>query len=90
MRWDRSGLAPLFFIYVLLVAGCATDGTTKASAPSKPTPGSQYNLAGYSAAFKEGYADACASPRRRSDQRYKDDTDYQMGWNDGQALCRAR
>ncbi|MGZ8202510.1 MAG: hypothetical protein ACXW2I_07095 [Burkholderiales bacterium] len=43
-------------------------------------------MSGYSAAFKQGYADACAS--RRNDQRFKIDADYQMGWTDGKSLCR--
>jgi hypothetical protein len=49
-----------------------------------------YNLTGYSAAFKQGYADACATPRRRDAERSKSDSDYSMGWNDGKALCRSR
>jgi hypothetical protein len=91
----RAAFAPLFFAYGLLLAGCATETkTTPAPAPvpaeRKAAPAARYNLTGYSVAFKEGYSDACASPRRRSEQRYKSDTDYQMGWNDGQSLCRAR
>ena len=92
MSFDRkrAALAPLFFAYALLIAGCATQSMTPAPAAPKAAPAARYNLTGYSAGFKEGYADACASPRRRSEQRYKSDTDYQMGWNDGQSLCRAR
>jgi hypothetical protein len=48
----------------------------------------RYNLAGYSAAFKEGYADACAS--RRDENRFTADADYQMGWSDGRSLCAKR
>jgi hypothetical protein len=86
----KAALAPLFFAYPLLLAGCATHSTTPAPAAQNEAPAARYNLTGYSAGFKAGYADACASPRRRSEQRYKSDTDYQMGWNDGQSLCRAR
>jgi hypothetical protein len=50
----------------------------------------RYNLTGYSAGFKQGYADACASPRRQNAARFKSDTDYSMGWQDGQSACRAR
>lgn len=50
----------------------------------------RYNLTGYSAAFKQGYADACASPRRRNADRFKSDTDYSMGWQDGSSVCRKR
>ena len=81
---------PLFILAVLLIAGCATPPP----ASTTPTPkaatggGARYNLAGYSEGFKQGYADACGSPRRRSEERYKADTDYRMGWNDGQSLCK--
>jgi hypothetical protein len=89
----RAAFAPLFFAYLLLIPGCATEPkTTPAPAPAerKAAPAARYNLTGYSVGFKEGYSDACASPPRRSEQRYKGDTQYQMGWNDGQSLCRAR
>lgn len=61
-----------------------------AAAPKKVTaqPVARYNLAGYSPAFKQGYADACAS--RRDEQRFKSDAQYQMGWSDGKSLCRGR
>ena len=67
------------------LAGCGSLGSGDRPAPAPP-----YNLAGYSVAFKEGYGDACAKPRRRNEQRYKADTDYGMGWNDGQSVCKGR
>ena len=70
---------------LVLAAGCASLGGGERPAPAAP-----YNLAGYSAAFKEGYGDACATPRRRNEQRYKSDSDYGIGWNDGQSVCRGR
>lgn len=52
------------------------------------------NLGGYSAAFKEGYADGCDSARGlrtiKNGARYADDVDYMMGWNDGNSICRRR
>lgn len=78
----------------LLVSGCETVRSRgPSSTPSPPesrasTPG--YNLSGYSPAFKQGYSDACATPRRRNGERLKSDTDYSMGWNDGQSVCRGR
>lgn len=84
--WKRAAGAPLFFLYAALLAGCASDG------PSAPTPKSpapqRYNLTGYSAEFKQGYADACATPRRRNDNRFKSGGDYQIGWNDGSSICK--
>jgi hypothetical protein len=75
----------LCVLALMLMAGCAAVGGN-----DRPAPPAPYNLAGYSAAFKDGYGDACAAPRRRNEQRYKSDTDYGMGWNDGQSVCRGR
>jgi hypothetical protein len=88
-RVSAAAHRPLFILAVLLIAGCATQPTSTTPAP-KPAAagGARYNLAGYSEGFKQGYADACGSPRRRSEERYKSDTDYRMGWNDGQSLCK--
>jgi hypothetical protein len=82
-----AAFVPLFLLYTLVGAGCATDGPGSAGS-RQAAPATRYNLAGYSAGFKEGYSDACASPRRRSEQRYKSDNDYRMGWDDGTAMCR--
>jgi hypothetical protein len=56
--------------------------TTSSSVPPR------YNLGGYSAAFKDGFGDACE--KRRDEERFKTDVDYQMGWSDGQSLCPRR
>jgi len=51
----------------------------------------QFNLAGYSTAYKTGHADGCKSvggSEHRDSQRYKVDTDYMMGWNDGHSVCK--
>ena len=82
--------APVLAIVVAL-GGCATDESAKQTTPARrAAPTTRYNLVGYPAAFKEGYADACANPRRRNEQRMKDDTDYSMGWQDGNSVCRRR
>jgi len=65
------------------LAGCA----------GQQPPAQHINLSGYSAAFKQGYADGCdsaRSARRRDEQRYEKDADYMMGWNDGRSACRRR
>ena len=87
-RWGRAAIAPLFFLYAVLISGCAGDGTV-APAAKQEAP-QRYNLTGYSADFKQGYGDACATPRRRNEERFKSDGDYKMGWNDGQSICRSR
>jgi hypothetical protein len=82
---------------LLCVAGCETLSGMSSSSPQTPAPASQssapapaprVNLTGYSASFKQGYADACA--KRRNAQRFKADIDYSMGWQDGSSACRSR
>ncbi|MGQ0751481.1 MAG: hypothetical protein ACT4PS_13165 [Betaproteobacteria bacterium] len=99
---DRFQL--LFLVAVAAAgAGCAmqprtvesprpADSSTTPAQPSvqRPPP---VNLSGYSAAFKQGYTDGCASVRgttRRDDARYRSDSDYMMGWSDGNSACRAK
>lgn len=83
----RAALAPLFSLYAAVLAGCATSGAASSPEPAGAVaPVSRYNLTGYSENFKQGYGDACAG--RRNDVRFKSDSDYHMGWNDGRTLCR--
>lgn len=83
---DRlRALVPLLVLPVLLV-GCAEPQPAPAH-----TPG--VNLSGYSAEFKAGYADGCASVSRgmqRDPQRYRQDARYAQGWRDGYAICGRR
>ena len=80
-----------------VVSGCAgpqeapssTAAAPKAQPVSQPKSAARYNLVGYSPAFRQGYGDACES-HKRSEARYKSDTDYAMGWNDGRAICGKR
>jgi hypothetical protein len=76
----------LLMMAVALVAGCAGR-----PAPTPAAPG--VNLAGYSPAFRAGYADGCGSvdaARKRDETRFKADTDYAQGWRDGYDICRRR
>ena len=89
----RAALVPLFLLLTTILAACTTPGPTSTApttsgSPREVTAGPRYNLSGYSESFKQGYGDACASPSRRNDQKFKADTDYQLGWNDGRALCK--
>jgi hypothetical protein len=73
-------------IYVLaLMAGCA-------SQPA-PAPQPKVNLSGYPPAFRQGYADGCASvnaTRKRDEARFKSDANYATGWRDGYSICKPR
>lgn len=76
-------LAMAIFVAAAALAGCA----------GQQPPARNINLSGYSAAFRQGYADGCDSARgarRRDEQRYEKDADYMMGWNDGSSACSRR
>ena len=85
-------------ILALCVAGCAGTPQTTRPAPTDPQSKAQppqspnINLSGFSVAFRQGYADGCASgrdrERHRNETRYKSELDYTMGWNDGYSVCR--
>ena len=54
-----------------------------------------YNLTGYPPAVRDGYIDGCESAKRtayaRKDaKRMASDPQYEMGWNDGFAICRKK
>ena len=82
----RVTVGPIM-VAVLLVAGCATQ-------PRSPAPQPQVNLSGFSAAFKQGYADGCEHAHtlapRKDGRRFQRDGDYAAGWNDGYSICRRR
>jgi hypothetical protein len=81
-----------FYVMAALVAACASQSPAPAPA-SAPAPAKRVNLTGYSAAFRQGYADGCSSAessRRRNEQRFRSETDYMMGWNDGFSICSKR
>jgi hypothetical protein len=56
-----------------------------------PPPG--VNLSGFPLAYRQGYADGCASvggTERKDVARYGADGNYRTGWQDGLALCRRK
>ena len=76
-------------------ASSPADSYPGAPAPSaqRPTPPPPVNLSGYSPSFKQGYSDGCSSARgsmRRDESHYRSDSDYMMGWGDGNSVCRNR
>lgn len=85
-----------------IVTGCATVAPTPPApapktAPPVPRnaepPPPRINLSGFPLAYRQGYADGCATatgPQRRDQERFGKDTDYSMGWQDGVALCRKK
>lgn len=80
----RAGVRAGFILACLgLLAACAEQRTTQ------PAPG--VNLSGYSAEFKQGYADGCASvsgAMKRDSARFEADDRYARGWQDGYSMCK--
>jgi hypothetical protein len=91
-------VALLIALLVALLASCSTVAPERGpvdstGSPTPSSPSDRVNLSGYSPAFKQGYADGCDSAsasRRRDERRYKAETDYMMGWNDGNSACLRR
>lgn len=74
-------------LFALLLAACA--GTHA----DNPNPPAKVNLSGYSLAFRQGYADGCASAgdrQQRDEKRFAADGDYRMGWQDGRSICQRK
>jgi len=80
--------------------GRGTDGgaaparsTAPPLAPDVEPPPPAFNLTGFPLAYRQGYADGCASatgPERRDATRFPVDGNYRTGWQDGLALCRGK
>lgn len=89
-------------LLLILVAGCAWFDPPPARMTAPPTQAESrperseapVNLTGFTASFKEGYADGCESAgarsQRRYEERYKTEADYMRGWNDGFSACQRR
>ena len=99
---DPAMRAAFVCLSLALVAGCATTSGPGApgSVPTAPPlpataepPAPAVNLSGFPLAYRQGYADGCASatgPQRRDGVRYSADGNYRTGWVDGSALCRKK
>ncbi len=89
MRVKSSRALKGALVLAVLAAGC----TALPWSPSPPPP-ARVNQSGFSVGFRQGYADGCGSAdargQRRDENRYKTETDYQMGWNDGYSACQRR
>ena len=85
----------------LALGACVTAPVPEPPAPTSAPPLPRHaeppppkiNLSGFPLAYRQGYADGCASatgPQRRDGERFNKDTDYSMGWQDGVSLCKKR
>lgn len=75
----------LLAAFAVLCSGCA----------GKQAQPVQANLAGFPPAYKQGYADGCASARAllgstKDAKRFKSDRQYAQGWRDGADVCGKR
>jgi outer membrane biogenesis lipoprotein LolB len=87
------GACSLSLAAALLLGACAGTAQRSSSADAAAPERANVNLSGYSASFKQGYAQGCDSARhtrQRDAERYRTDTDYMMGWNDGYSMCGRR
>lgn len=92
--------ALLAVLAALLVASCATIAPSEPVKPTAPPlprnaepPPPRVNLSGFPLAYRQGYADGCASAKgaeRKDAGRFGKDGNYSMGWQDGIALCTKR
>jgi hypothetical protein len=78
-------------IFAISLAAALLLGACVNQQPKTPN----VNLAGYPQAFKDGYADGCATARaaigsRRDEARFKADAQYAQGWRDGHDACGKR
>jgi hypothetical protein len=102
MNTNRQGLLGAVMLLTLL-AGCGTALFDRKSEPAaqeraresaqEQQPTAPVNLSGYSPSFRQGYSDGCdsaGSRQRRNESRYKTESDYMMGWNDGFSVCQRR
>src|SRR5689334_16477467 len=101
LRMRRHGA---MLLVAVLAAGCATRPAVIPTAPETPKQAQErrakaarptYNLAGYPPAVREGYIDGCESAKhsewaRKDVKRFAADAQYEMGWNDGYAICGAK
>jgi hypothetical protein len=67
----------------------------KAQTPptTHPNPPSNVNLQGFPLAYRQGYADGCASvgtTEQKDAARFKSDGQYRTGWQDGVFLCKKK
>ncbi len=70
----------------------------KPERPAGPLPQSakpKYNLTGYPENTQQGYIDGCETAKRtdwafKDLNRYEEDGQYRMGWDDGFALCNMK
>jgi len=94
-------------VLVLALAACASvpeapspvapGPAPKPTAPPLPRdvepPPPPVNLDGFPLAYRQGFADGCASAggvERKDAARYSADGNYRTGWQDGLAQCRRK
>jgi len=93
-------------VALVVLAGCASEprppevpppAPPQKTAPPLPPkaepPPPNVNLSGFPLAYRQGYADGCASiggVERKDAARFTSDGNYRTGWTDGMALCRKK
>ncbi|PSJ17028.1 hypothetical protein [Nitrosomonas supralitoralis] len=100
MQYRLSFFIILIALIVSACSGISTKQplpTRKPERPAGPLPESakpKYNLTGYPLSTQQGYIDGCETAKRTSWafkdlNRYDQDGQYRMGWDDGFSMCKA-
>src|SRR5262249_62276860 len=90
-RW-RTGL--LLAVLAAVIGGCSSapprGGQAGYDAPApRSSVRARINLSGFPPAYRESHSAGCGSDSR-DEARYKSDTNYMMGWDDGHSICVSR
>ena len=77
------------------IPGAEPETPSKPQAPPtrNPNPPANVNLQGFPLAYRQGYADGCASVgdvEHKDPARFRSDGQYRTGWQDGHFLCRKK
>jgi len=82
---------------IALVSACATVQEPPSPKPAPvprnaEPPAPPVNLSGFPLAYRQGFADGCASATaaERKDAGRASDGNYRTGWQDGLAQCRKK
>ena len=102
-RRIRRAACAIGVMLLLALAGCVTAPQAPTVVPPPPPkapvpanaepPPPNVNLSGFPLAYRQGYADGCASKsggERKDAARFASDGNYRTGWTDGLALCKKR
>lgn len=88
---------------LLMISSCAMmppmqpqpENAVRPAGPLPPSTRPAYNLSGYPGTMKDGYIDGCETAKntrygQKNEKLYATDGQYQLGWDDGFDMCKAK